>query len=192
MIYIGRGGNTMMYWFLGAGFWWGITLVLVALSVGKSLRWAKTGWLIGLSFLLGAGLLGAGWWQSRPTAPAASQQFTTSKSAQRGSYQLVKHDQVAGDDDLTFQTDEQGTYQLQIKGLRKATVQVKDGDDESAVRFKTQRLTVQPGKVTRLTIKLPADEATHEFELVDQLGHDTDFQLVRPTQHDATATWESK
>ena len=36
----------MMYWFLGAGFWWGITLVLVALSVGKSLRWAKTGWLV--------------------------------------------------------------------------------------------------------------------------------------------------
>ena len=181
-----------MYWFLGAGFWWGITLVLVALSVGKSLRWAKTGWLIGLSFLLGAGLLGTGWWQSRPTAPAASQQFTTSKSAQRGSYQLVKHDQVAGDDDLTFQTDEQGTYQLQIKGLRKATVQVKDGDDESAVRFNTQRLTVQPGKVTRLTIKLPAGEATHEFELVDQLGHDTDFQLVRPTQASSTATWESK
>ena len=63
----------MMYWFLGAGFG-GDYPRLGGVKRGESLRWAKTGWLIGLSFLLGRACWG-GWWQSRPTAPAASQQL---------------------------------------------------------------------------------------------------------------------
>ena len=178
---------------LGVGFLFGLAATLVVLASAKKITWRKSGWLIGLSLLLGLAGLGGSWWLIRPSESNDGGQYAAKLSRPRA-FQLQKINQVAtGDDDLTLQTDDQGQYTLYLKGLANGTVRLKDDDDESSVRFKTQQVAVK--KVTKLTVTLPESESQHQFELVDSFGHDTDFQLVRPSAPAATASssqWESK
>ncbi len=186
----------MLYVIFILGLLVGVGCLLLVLAGVKKLR-PKPALLTATVSLLLALLLGGGaWWYQATTTNTATgnSDYTTKLTANRG-FKLLSSGQQTDDDEYTFTTDSAGKFTLKLKGLSNTTVKIEDDDDSSTAHFKTKRVALKKGKVTKVTISLPSGETSHSFTLEDYFDDGFDFTLVTPaasSSSQSASDWESK
>lgn len=147
-------------------------LVLLTLAIEKKLKWNFFGLALAI-YLLSSFIFLVVSGSPSTTTKNSSQ---LSKQSTARIFKLVYSDDNDYDGEIHFDSNRNGKYIVEIKGLQNGKVKLKNADN-SQKEFKTQTFNIKKGQIIKVPITLKGDDLVHDFKLEDNNENTKKFSI---------------